>query len=181
MVVVLVLINTAMNQKEALAKWVRDKLGDSNGRNIALTMRVDGSVTNGAAIRQGVWSQSAVNPSGAKNKALDWTITELKRKHPMMKFIPFLGGDRESGVQGHIHGLLHLPNDIDPQEFRDKMERIWTRNIRKCLKDKGLSCSIGYLEEIKDIDAYLAYCQRFEGSTFESGLEKVVVSASLCL
>jgi hypothetical protein len=163
-----------------LTNWISDSVLEGKGQLFSLTFRADKTVKNGASLKQTVWSRSQTQSVQLVYKALNWTITESKRKFKEMKFVGFEGGDEKSGTQGHIHALLLIGEERDAVAVYEKMNYLWSRNLNTSLK-ADVRGKITYFTRTNAVDAYSWYCQRFEGSTLLSGSDKVIISRSLCL
>jgi hypothetical protein len=163
-----------------LTNWISQSILEGEGQLFSLTFRADKTVKNGAALKQSVWSRSQTQSVQLVHKALDWTITEMRRKYKEMKFVGFEGGDENSGTQGHIHALLLIGDDRDAVAVYEQMNYLWYRNLNKKLKSQ-VEGKITYFSRTDAVSAYSWYCQRYEGTTLLGGSDKVLVSRSLCL
>jgi len=161
-----------------LSEWVRDTFSENLSEVAVVTLRADGTVINGAAIRQSPWSQNATGSINLLVKALDRTVAQLGRgKYKDMKFVAFLGGEKNLGVAGHFHGVLQFPANAEKQEFMYDFDRLWSMKVSEALK-ATLKTSV-FFEPIVSKEVFSNYCSRYEGPTFSRGLDKVVVSRSL--
>lgn len=166
-------------KKNEITHWIEESFSKSDLDNIAVvTMRVDGCLKNAAAILQTAWSQNATSSISLVIKALDWTITQLRRKN-QFKFVAFLGGEASLGIAAHFHAVLEFPVEVDKELFVKRLEQLWAQKVARALK-QTLKTSV-YAEPVRSKEHFSQYCQRFEGTTFESGSSKVVMSRSLSL
>jgi hypothetical protein len=166
--------------KNLISDWIQDAFTDNLSEVAALTIRADGTIANGASVRQSAWSQNATGALQLLIGALDRTVSQLSRgENKDLKFVAFMGGDYARGVAGHFHALLQFPSKADKQAFINDFERLWSIKASDALKTT-LKTSV-YAEPIQSKEAFSAYCQRYEGTTFGGGSEKVVMSRSLRL
>jgi len=168
-------------KKNEITHWIEQSFAKSDLDNIAVvTIRVDGCLKNAAAILQTAWSQNATSSISLVIKALDWTITELRRAHKnQFKFVAFMGGEASLGIAAHFHALLEYPAGVDQKLFIQRLEQLWAQKVARALK-QTLKTSV-YAEPVLSKEHFSQYCQRFEGNTFGSGSSKVVMSKSLSL
>jgi hypothetical protein len=165
--------------KNEITHWIEQSFAKSDANNIAvLTIRADGCLKNAAAILQTAWSQNATSSISLVIKALDWTITELRRDN-QFKFVAFMGGEASLGIAAHFHALLEYPAGVDQKLFIQRLEQLWAQKVARALK-QTLKTSV-YAEPVRSKEHFSQYCQRFEGTTFGSGSSKVVMSKSLSL
>ena len=166
-------------KKNEITHWIEQSFAKSDVDNIAVvTIRVDGCLKNAAAILQTAWSQNATSSISLVIKALDWTITQLRRNN-QFKFVAFMGGEASLGIAAHFHALLEYPAGVDQKLFIQRLEQLWAQKLARALK-QTLKTSV-YAEPVRSKEHFSQYCQRFEGTTFESGSSKVVMSKSLSL
>lgn len=167
-------------KNQTVKNWIFDSFTSQLSELVTLTIRADGTVKNGAAIRQWAWSQNATGSIQLLTHALDRTVSHLSRgTNQDMKFVAFVGGENIRGVAGHFHALLQFPSNSDKQLFLNKFQYLWSIKASDALKTT-LKTSV-FSEPIKNKDAFSAYCLRYEGATFGGGSEKVVMSRSLRL
>lgn len=163
-----------------ISNWIQTSFTDNLNEVAALTIRADGTVKNAGAINQSAWSKNATSAIQLLISALDRTVSQMSRgKNNDMKFVAFLGGDYARGVAGHFHALLQYPASANPQEFINDFDHVWKKKASEALKST-LRTSV-HAEPIQNKEAFTAYCLRYEGTTFGSGAEKVVVSRALKL
>jgi hypothetical protein len=163
-----------------ISNWIDRSFTDNLEEVAALTIRADGTLKNGAAIRQSAWSKNATGAIYSLVSALDVTVSIMSRgANKDMRFIAFYGGEHDLGVAGHFHALLQYPPNINKPDYISEFHRIWSIKASESLKST-LKTSV-YAELILDKRAYTAYCLRDEGTTFGSGSDKVVMSRSLRL
>lgn len=163
-----------------ITNWIEASFTDDLNEIAALTIRADGTLKNAGAITQSAWSRNATGSIQLLISALDRTVSQMSRgPNKDMKFVAFLGGDFAFGVAGHFHALLQFPAGADKQDFISEFGRLWSIKSSEALKS-SLKTSV-YSEPIKSKEAFTAYCLRYEGTTFGSGSDKVVMSRSLRL
>ena len=120
--------------KYSISKWINETVKSSTSNWAVITFRCDGYVINGHGIKQSVWGDGATSPKAKIEKALEWTITEFKRKHGRkLKFASYFGGEQSIGVFPHIHALLELPVDLDINQLTQYLSTLWKRKLLKTL------------------------------------------------
>ena len=165
-------------KKNHVTELIKSAFTEDLSELAVLTIRADGTIKNGACVRQSPWSQNATGSIHLLVHALDRTISHLSRgENKDMKFVAFFGGEKDSGVAGHFHALLQFPSNADKEAFVEKFQKLWSIKVSDALKTT-LKTSV-YAKPIKSQEAYSAYCSRYEGATFGGGSEKVVMSRSL--
>jgi hypothetical protein len=165
---------------QSISQWIQESFTDDLSQIATLTIRADGMIRNGAGIYQSPWSQNATGAIHLLAAALDRTVSHLRRgANKDLRFVPFLGGDQANGVAGHFHALLQYPSSADKQEFIAQFDRLWSVKVSDALKTT-LRTSV-FAEPLRNKEALAHYCMRFEGTTFGSGSDKVVMSRSLKL
>ena len=161
-----------------LSEWVRDTFSENLSEVATVTIRADGTILNGAGVRQSAWSQNATGSINLLVKALDRTVSQLSRgKYKDIKFFVFLGGEKRLGVAGHFHAIVQFPSNADKQEFMCDFDRLWSKKVSEALK-ATLKTSV-FFEPIVSKEVFSNYCSRYEGPTFGRGFDKVVISRSL--
>lgn len=169
------------SEQDNINKWINDAVNKSENEWVVLTIRADGTVINGAGIRQTLWSTSASSSIDKVFRALDWTITEERRKHKKrLGFASWLGGDAKNGVHEHIHAVLEIPANCDKDEIVARLSYLWKRNLQKLFK-QDINATI-YLDEDSLIDAsrYSSYCGRRENVNI-GPVDKFIISRSASL
>lgn len=166
--------------KYTINDWIEETVSAEPSNWVVLTFRCDGHVLNGHGKKQSVWGNGATCSREKVTKALDWTITEFKRKHGRrLKFVSYFGGEQSAEVFPHIHALLELPEEIDEVQLKETLSILWKKKLFKTLK-ATLQSSV-HVEKLKSSKRYLMYCARFEGITFKLGDEKVLINKSFTL
>jgi hypothetical protein len=170
------------SERNDINQWLQDAVKQSENEWVVLTIRADGTVTNGSQVKQTLWSTSATYSIDKVNRALDWTITEERRKHKKrLGFAAWLGGDKEYGVQDHIHAAMEIPANCDKHEMVNRLNYLWNRNLKKLFKQE--INSVIYLDEeaLVSAERYGSYCIRSEGSVRIGPTDKLLMSRSLSL
>ena len=166
--------------KYSINDWIEQTVNAKTSNWVVLTFRCDGYVVNGHGKRQSVWGNGATCSREKVTTALDWTITEFKRKHGRrLKFVSYLGGEQSADVFPHIHALLELPIEIDEVQLQETLSILWKKKLFKTL-NAPIQSSV-HVEKLNCSKRYLSYCGRFEGITFKLGDEKVLVNKSFNL
>ena len=172
------MINIHMNP-DLINQWFAEEVLKSAKQWAICTFRADGTVRNAAAVKQTPWSTSASHAAERVIKALEWTVTELRRGHKKdLRFVSWIGGDESLGVKSHIHSAVELP-DGDLEMFRQRMEFLWQRNLEKTLK-ANVKGSV-WMDYLGEATKYASYCARQEDRTLIRGSDKVLVNRSFSL
>lgn len=163
-----------------IANWIEHSVHSSKSQWLATIFRVDGVVVNGHSTLQTPWSQSATQSIELIKTALSWTITELRRKHPKnLRFVAYLGGEPKNGIFPHIHALIELPYGMEEEELISHLQILWAKKLKKKFKQFVQSDVLG--KPLENCRLYSYYSARFEGDTFFSGDEKVIINNSFYL
>jgi len=163
-----------------ITHWISNTIIESDSTWLALVFRVDGTVQFANKTKKSVWTQGCVSAFENTKCVLSWTITECRRKYDRkMRFAGFVGGEPSIGVFPHIHGLLELPHHTTPQEIVEYLASLWSRKLKKKLK-QPVESSVTY-EVIKNANKFASYCSRNEGGTFSLGDEKLILNNSFFL
>ncbi len=166
--------------KYSINDWIQETVNASSSDWIVLTFRADGYVLNGHGKRQSVWGDGATCSRERVLKALDWTMTEFKRKHGRsLNFVSYLGGEQSAGIFPHIHALLESPLNLEEVQIKENLSQLWKKKLWKTL-NAAIQSSV-HVEKLKSSKQYSSYCSRFEGTTFKLGDEKVLVNKSFKL
>jgi hypothetical protein len=98
-----------------------------------------------------------------------------KKEFPRIIRVVVFGGDTKAGIELHVHCLVE--NVIDENIFRQRLNLIWKRNVRKVVQHNGYDFDekearawVGKADD-SAID-YLLYTTRREGVELNFGLEK---------
>lgn len=170
------------SETNEINQWIKSSVEQSENEWVVLTIRADGTVKNGAQIRQKLWSTSATFSIDKVKRALDWTITEERRKHKKrMGFVAWFGGDVKNDVYDHIHAVLEIPAGCDKDEIVARLNYLWKRNLEKLFK-QDVKASI-WLDKksLVSIEKFGNYCMRQEGSVRIGPANKLQISRSLSL
>ena len=160
-----------------ITRWISNTIIESESTWLVLVFRVDGTIKLANKTKKSVWAQGCVSAFENTKCVLSWTITECRRRYDRkMRFAGFVGGEPSIGVFPHIHALLELPQHTTPQEIVDYLDSLWSRKLKKKLKQIVVS-SVTY-EVMKDANKFTSYCSRNEGGTFLMGDEKVILNKS---
>ena len=170
------------SEKTDINQWIKTAVEQSGNEWVVLTIRADGTVKNGAQIKQKLWSSSATFSIDKVNRALDWTITEERRKHKKrLGFAAWLGGDVKNGVHDHIHAVLEIPAGCDKNEIVARLNYLWNQKLKKLFK-QDINALI-YLDDqsLVNTERFGNYCMRQEGSVRIGPADKLLISRSLSL
>jgi hypothetical protein len=163
--------------KSSFESWITESISNSTSIWVALTFRVDGYVLNGHQQMQSCWKNDSTCIQQRVTKALEWTITEFRRKFfRKMRFAAFWGGDSDIGIFPHIHAVLEAPIGTTREEIQTYLSELWGKKLAKTLR-----CFVNssvYVEGLHFPKKFIPYCIRYEGKTFSLGDEKVIVNKS---
>jgi hypothetical protein len=165
-----------------LASWIQDNISkDDAQRWFPLTFRVDSAVVNGAKIAQSPWSRSSTYAFQKVTRALDWTVTELRRYHKELQFVSYMGGDEAVGVRTHIHAIVRVPDGQDLAVFAGRLQSLWSRNLAKTLKAQVKASVWMGPQPVESAHAFSFYSSRLEDESFGRGTSKVLIGKSFYL
>jgi hypothetical protein len=162
--------------------WLEKAIAADKNPNlwIPLTFRVDSAVVNAAAIKQSPWSTNATYAFEKIVRALDWTVTELRRYHPGLQFVSWLGGNESLGVRTHIHAIVRVPDTASSSVFVGRIGSLWQRNLGKTLKAQVRASVWASDEQIRSAAGYGHYSARSESNLIR-GMDKVLLGKSFSL
>ena len=165
---------------QELEFWINSVVTDSKNRWFISVFKVNGSIKDNSGCNRRVVNQLSL---GRFYKAIDWTISSTRRNRNFktMKFIPFIGGDKESGITPHIHGFIEIPDYEMKWELHDRLKRNWSSMCRHSFKTE-VDSELWLNElDISRTRNHSKYCLRYEGNTFLNGTEKVLFELDSCL
>ena len=124
-----------------------------------------------------------VNTIGKFQKSIDRTICETRNTvKSKFRFVPYAGGDKSNQTSYHIHGLIELPNQTDPINFRQMIQNKFQRHIVKIFNSREPIKGKVWFEKIvpNALFGYSKYSVRSENNyaTADFGDEKVLVNMS---
>lgn len=124
-----------------------------------------------------------VNTIGKFQKSIDRTICETRNTvKSKFRFVPYAGGDKSNQTSYHIHGLIELPNQTDPINFRQMIQNKFQRHIVKIFNSREPIKGKVWFEKIDPnvLFGYSKYSVRSENNyaTADFGDEKVLVNMS---
>ena len=163
-----------------IQKWIGSVLTNSTNHWFISVFKINGSFKDDLCCYRKMINELSL---GKFYKAVDWTITTTRRnKHNKnMKFIPFIGGDKESGITTHIHAFIEIPNYEMKWELNDKLKKNFNTMCRHSFKsDVDSDLWLNELDK-SQIQKHQRYCLRYEGNTFLHGTEKVLFELTSCL
>jgi hypothetical protein len=167
---------------EATSAWIQHNVEQDNSeRWFPLTFRVDSAVRNAQNIAQSPWSRDPTYAFALVTRALDWTITELRRYHKRLQFVSWIGGNESVGVRTHIHAIIRIPDSQDASAFVDRLQTIWHRNLVKTLKTQVTASVWVDTQSLRSGSSFSNYASRSEAVNLIGGTDKVLQSKSLFL
>ena len=111
-------------------------------------------------------------------QTIKWTVGFIKNEFNRGKnlfFLPFWGGELDSGVAIHVHAFLEKPTQL-PKDFIGKTEDKMNVLAQKAFHSSAETnldfrkISNSYVE----LQAFGNYCMRWEGKQFGSGTDKLI-------
>jgi len=158
--------------------WLEHSLINSNSDWYFSTFKVMGSYMDALGTRRQVFNDLS---ESRINRALDWTIGGIRRTYKyQFKFVPFIGGSKELGINKHIHAFIEIPPMIDECEFSKAIRNSWTNYLSKSLKCFCTS-DVWFQKYDQSKGNAIRYCSRQEDISFFRELQgdsKVLVSSS---
>lgn len=169
----------------SLANWIQSNMDTDNAeRWYPLTFRVDSVIRNAQNIAQSPWSNNPTQAFQSVTRALDWTITELRRYHKGkggLQFVPYLGGNEAVGIRSHIHAVVRVPDGQEVTTFIKRIESLWKRNLAKTLKAEVKSSVWVDKKSLQNASSFSHYSSRSEGVDSVRGMDKIHLGRSFFL
>ena len=167
------------SQDSTTHKWIIDTINQSENDWFIGVFKINGTYVDSSGVKRQLVNSSSLSRF---YKTVDWTISTSRRNvnDNTLRFIPFVGGDKESGVSIHIHSLIEIPKD-KKWKLHDSLKKNWsiyTPRSFKCSVKSELWLDV--LDKSR-IENQLNYCIRYEGGTFLKGTEKVLFELNSCL
>ena len=163
-----------------IQKWINNILTQSINQWFICVFKINGSFKDDLGCSRKMINELSL---GKFYKAVDWTISTTRRNKysKNMKFIPFIGGDKEKEINPHIHGFIEIPNYEMKWDLHDRLKRNWNSMCRHSFKSEVDSeLWLNELDKTR-IQNHQRYCLRYEGDTFLHGTEKVLFELTSCL
>lgn len=164
---------------KTIKTWVNKTLDESDSEWSILVFKLNGGVLDDS----GRYRQLVNNLSFHRFlKSIDWTVTTTKRKlgNKNLKFIPFIGGDKELGVSIHVHAFIEIPESHDIYEVTDLLRVHWKKYCKKLFKEDH-KADVWYERLDKDLSSnHVHYLTRYEGKSFVLGDEKILIECKSC-
>ena len=111
-------------------------------------------------------------------QTIKWTVGFMKNEFNEGKnllFLPFWGGEFNTGVATHVHALLEKPSQLTEDFYKktqDKMNTLAQRAFKSSAK------TALFIKEISnsnfELQAFGNYCMRWEGKQFGAGTDKLI-------
>jgi hypothetical protein len=166
----------------SLANWIQDNINsDDAERWFPLTFRVDSVIHNAQKIAQSPWSQNPTQAYALVTRALDWTVTELRRYHKRLQFVSWIGGNESVGVRTHIHAIIRIPDRQDTSAFVERLQKLWCRSLAKTLKTEVKASVWTDTQPLRSGSSFSHYASRSEASDLVRGTDKVHLGRSFFL
>ena len=112
-------------------------------------------------------------------KGLRWTVEDVQRrlnKKKKLCFVPYVGGEPESGIAAHVHALVEIPRGATLEALAQRLEAIWPSYLRKACGNDASAAKV-WIDAFQPYNGeeLLRYFARYEGKTFSSGLDKALL------
>ena len=111
-------------------------------------------------------------------QTIKWTVGYMKNEFNDGKnllFLPFWGGEINTGVATHIHALLEMPAHIN-DDLEGKTQTKMNALAKKAFRSSAKTAL--FIQEISNPDfelqAFGNYCMRWEGKQFGAGTDKLI-------
>ena len=158
----------------SLANWIQNNIDrDNSQRWFPLTFRVDSVIHNAQRIAQSPWSNNPTQAFQSVTRALDWTVTELRRYHKRFQFVSWVGGNEAVGVRTHLHAVVRVPEGQEVSEFVDRLQTVWIRNLTKTLKTEVKASVWTDAQPLRSGSSFSHYASRSEAGDLVRGTDKV--------
>jgi hypothetical protein len=161
---------------KTIREWINEVLTESESEWLIVVFKLNGgSLGTSGTSRQLITEMSLPRMI----KSLDWTITTTRRKlsSKSMRFVPFIGGDKEMGVNIHIHAFIEIPKNSNIYELSDLLKKNWTKYSEKMFQ-KGIRSEVWLTPYKKELGkSHTYYLTRYEGNSFLCGDEKVLIES----
>ena len=159
---------------KTIREWINEVLTESDTRWVIAVFKLNGGSLGSSGISRQLMTELSLP---RMMKSLDWTITTTRRKlsDKNMRFVPFIGGDKEMGVNIHIHAFIEIPMNSDVYELSDNLNRYWKKYSEKSLQ-KDIKSEVWIQPYKKELGKkYTYYVTRYEGKSFMFGEEKILI------
>jgi len=175
-------INLSTTSNYLVQRWIGHTLSQSDSDWLIGVFKINGIYEDKLGIPHQILNQSTLPRF---YKTVDNTIKDTRRRTnlPNLKFIPFIGGDKILGINAHIHAFIEIPKIEKKWKLHDVLQKNWTTYANRVFKDAEVINPVLWLQDLDKsrIGNHLSYCQRYEGSTFFKGTEKVLFECKSCL
>lgn len=169
-------------ETNSLCDWIQQNASQNDAeRWFPLTFRVDSVVVNAAQIAQSPWSRSPTQAFQSVLRALDWSVTELRRRHKRLPFVAWTGGSEAVGVRTHIHAIVRVPDGLEPSAFAERLEALWRRNLVKTLKTEVKATVWLDAQPLRSSTSFSHYASRSEAGELVRGTDKAHLGRSFFL
>ena len=111
-------------------------------------------------------------------QTIKWTVGFLKKEFNRGKnlfFLPFWGGELDSGVAIHVHAFLEKPTQL-PEDFISKTEDRMNALAQNAFHSSAKT-DLDFREISNsdfELQAFGNYCMRWEGKQFGAGTDKLI-------
>jgi hypothetical protein len=166
------------NEIKTIQDWLEKCLLHSSNDWYFTTFKVSGTYKDNLGMRRQIFNDIS---EPRILRALDWTITNYRRRFKyQFRFVPFIGGSKELGINKHIHAFIELSPNCDAEYFLKDINKRWFTYVSKSLK--RVCVTDVWLEKYQPSKGKpIRYCVRQEDSVRLGkvvGDEKVLLSCS---
>lgn len=163
----------------ALRNRIKEVIIESDKEWLLLTFKASGTCKDPNGITRQIVSEHSISRF---IQGIDWLIFHVNRKyHRKLRFIPFKGGEKgdknSKRTNFHVHAYLECPKN-KRIELQNVLNRHWPVYIQRSYQFPliaELFCDV----VVKDIvSSSIWYNQRYEGETFEYGINKLLPTKS---
>jgi hypothetical protein len=175
-------INLSTQSNYLIQRWIGNTLTFSDTDWFIGVFKISGMYKDDYGVYRQIVNESSLSRF---YKAVDWTITTTRRKvkTPKMRFIPFIGGNKEFQVSTHVHAFIEIPNKEKYWLLHDTLKKNWNIFPNRSYKGIEKVTSDLWLMNLDKslIKNHTSYCLRYEGKDFLNGTEKVLFNCKSCL
>ena len=166
------------NEIKTIQDWLEKCLLHSSNDWYFTTFKVSGTYKDNLGMRRQIFNDIS---EPRILRALDWTINNYRRRFKyQFRFVPFIGGSKELGINKHIHAFIELSPNCDAEYFLEDINKRWFTYVSKSLKRVCVT-DVWLQKYDRNKGNPVRYCSRQEDVSFFRELQgdnKVLVGSS---
>lgn len=169
--------------QNTIQNWIEHSLLTSNDDWYISVFKLSGMYRDGFGLNRQVFNELT---QGRVIRSLDATINITRGNIKSdFKFIPFLGGNRNSDIRvaRHIHAFIQIPKNCNKDKFQKFLIKNWSVYPKRYLKTNLESNLWLQTLDKNRIKTHLKYCTRQEDLEFYEELfgdSKVLLECQSC-